>query len=107
MTYTEIKYLIQDTDIDYIRECYDDGVLDDYDSEVISAAYHSDIQACDIGECYQGEFRSDEEFVEDLLDQDGDIPKDLPHYVYIDWERTARDVMYDYTEYSGHYFRII
>lgn len=107
MKYTEIKCLIEDLGIDYIRECYNADVLDYYDSEVISAAYYADIQACDIGECYQGEFRSDEEFVEDLLYQCGDIPRNLPSYVHIDWERTARDIMYDYTEFDGHYFRII
>jgi len=60
-----------------------------------------------VEECYQGEWNSDEEFVQDLLEQIGDIPDNLPHYIHIDWESTARDIMYDYFEVDGHYFRSI
>jgi antirestriction protein len=56
-------------------------------------------------EAYNGQFVSDEEFVADLLENTGSLPKDLPPYIYIDWERTARDVMMDYSEDGGHYFR--
>jgi hypothetical protein len=40
-----------------------------------------------------------------LLEDTGDIPKDLPWYVHIDWGRTAETVMQDYVENRGHYFR--
>ena len=56
-------------------------------------------------EAYQGEWASDEEFVQELVEDCGDIPKDLPFYIHIDWEGTARDVMMDYFEIEGHYFR--
>ena len=55
-------------------------------------------------EAYQGEWASNKDFVQDLLEETGEIPE-LPFYVYIDWERTARDIMMDYLEDSGHYFR--
>lgn len=58
-------------------------------------------------ESYQGEFDSDEDFVQQLLEDTGDIPANLPNYIFIDWERTARDVMQDYSEYNGFYFRSI
>jgi antirestriction protein len=61
--------------------------------------------AAEIDECYQGKWNSDSEFVQQLLEDCGDIPKDLPVYVYIDWEATARDVMMDYCEQDGYYFR--
>jgi hypothetical protein len=32
-----------------------------------------------------------------MLEDCGEIPKDLPHYIHIDWEATARDVQVDYT----------
>ena len=56
-------------------------------------------------EAYQGKYESDEDFTQQLLEDTGDIPKDLPAYVNIDWEGTARDIMMDYGEDSGYYFR--
>ena len=58
----------------------------------------------DFEEAYQGDWKSDEDFVEDLLSDIGVLP-DLPPYIHIDWERTARDVMMDYSEENGYYFR--
>lgn len=55
-------------------------------------------------ESYQGKYDSDEDFTEELLTETGSIPKDLPSYVYIDWERTSRDIMYDYSTSNGYYF---
>ena len=44
-----------------------------------------------------------EEYVEDLLDELGYIPKDFPSWIEIDWEATANNVRQDYTEveYQG------
>ena len=56
-------------------------------------------------EAYQGEWASDEEFVQELVEDCGDIPKDLPFYIHIDWEGTARDIMMDYFTIENHYFR--
>jgi antirestriction protein len=56
-------------------------------------------------EVYQGEWSCDEDFVQDLLEELGEIPRNFPSYIHIDWERTANDVMFDYTEQDGHYFR--
>ena len=36
-------------------------------------------------------------YVRELLEDCGDIPANLPHYVHIDWEATARDVGMDYS----------
>lgn len=38
-----------------------------------------------------------------MLNDIGDIPKNIPHYVEIDWEKTADNVRVDYTEvrYQG------
>ena len=58
-----------------------------------------------IEENYIGEYDSDEEFAEELLIQTDSIPANLPSYLYIDWERTARDIMMDYSASNGHYFR--
>lgn len=37
------------------------------------------------------------DYVQELLEDCGEIPRDLPHYIHIDWEATARDVMVDYS----------
>ena len=37
------------------------------------------------------------EYAQELLTDCGCLPEDIPHYVHIDWEGTARDVRMDYT----------
>lgn len=54
---------------------------------------------------YQGEYESDEDFAQELAEQTDDIPKHL--WSYIDWEFYARELMYDYSEHDGFYFRSI
>jgi len=51
---------------------------------------------------YYGEFGSDEDFVQWLYEDD---TFNIPNWVVIDWEATARSIMYDYFESSRHYFR--
>ena len=45
-----------------------------------------------------------EEYVEELLEDIGYIPKDFPNWIEIDWEATANNVKVDYTEvtYQGN-----
>ena len=84
------------------------------DAEAIATVYLSlGITASDdpqdiageIDECYQGSFRDDAEFAEHTAEECGELPKDLASWIYIDWERSARDLMMDYSEEGGHYFR--
>ena len=56
-------------------------------------------------EAYQGEWDDDTTFVQNLLQDMREIPKDWPAYIHIDWKSTARDVMMDYAEQNGYYFR--
>ena len=37
------------------------------------------------------------DYARELLEDCGDLPKDLPHYIAIDWEATARNIRMDYT----------
>lgn len=69
--------------------------------------YNKDIQGLlyEVAESYSGEYNSDEDFVQEMLEQDGSIPENLPSYIYIDWEATARHIMYDYSASNGFYFR--
>lgn len=60
----------------------------------------------DFEEAYSGTYSDDEDFAQDMAEQVGDVPKDL-HWPYtcIDWEQAAKELMYDYTEQDGFYFR--
>lgn len=60
-----------------------------------------------VQDSYMGEYRTDEDFAEELLIECGDVPSNLPSYLYIDWERTARDLMMDYSASNGYYFRCL
>ncbi|NTU69226.1 hypothetical protein HGB13_00130 [bacterium] len=80
----------------------------------------SDIDACrayleamgsgtdlsDFLESYQGEYRSDKDFAQETAESCGLINEGAgwPNNC-IDWEQAARELMYDYTEQSGFYFR--
>ena len=61
----------------------------------------------DFEEAYQGKWYDDEEFVEQLCIGCGDVPDNLPSYIYIDWGRTAGDIMMDYEVENSYYFRIL
>jgi antirestriction protein len=84
---------------------YDEEVVRAYIELGITASEDAQEIADEISEAYQGEHRSDEDFVQSLLEDTGELPKDLPHYIHIDWESTARDIMMDYSAENGHYFR--
>lgn len=60
-----------------------------------------------VEESYQGEYDSDICFVQELLEECDNVPKDLPAYIHIDWDRTSYDIMMDYSTANGHYFRCI
>lgn len=59
-------------------------------------------------EAYQGEWDSDEDFAQSMAEESGEVPTNThwPHYC-IDWEYAARELMMDYSEQDGHYFRNI
>ena len=46
------------------------------------------------------------EYARDLVEDCGDIPRDLPHYIVIDWDATADNIRQDYTafEFNGRTF---
>ena len=78
-----------------------------YDEEAVNAYLElgNDDDLRNFEEAYQGEWENDEKFVQNLIEETGELPKDLPFYIHIDWEATARDIMMDYSEENGHYFR--
>ncbi|MCK5608943.1 antirestriction protein ArdA [Candidatus Pacearchaeota archaeon] len=93
------------TEIEWTEEEQDIIDASHYDEEVFEAARECGIEFENVDEAYNGAWSSDENFVQQLLEDTGCIPSDLPGYVHIDWESTARDIMMDYCEHDGHYFR--
>ncbi len=79
-----------------INQAYIDNVGGDYAT------------AEDVEEAYCGEFESDEKFAMEQADQLGLIDNDLQWpYTCIDWEQAAKELMFDYFESDGFYFRNI
>jgi len=100
MKYTQVKEAINDLGRDNLEE-----LIKKYGIDVVEGYVDNGYSLSDFEEAYSGEWSSDEDFVQDLLESCGDLPKDLPAYIHIDWESTARDIMMDYFEVDGHYFR--
>jgi len=110
------EFMIQDFE-NFPNAYYDEGglpdsiweflALDDDDRAMFEAYQEAGLSGSfsDAEDAYSGQFDNDIDFVMDLLESCGDIPRDLPAYIHIDWERTARDIMFDYSEANGYYFR--
>jgi len=100
----EFENLCDISILNEIAECSD---LEDYDWDVISAGIEAGIDIDNIAEAYAGEYRSDEDFAEEMAEQTCDI--DFRNLSWpqncIDWEQAAKELMYDYTEVNGYYFR--
>lgn len=91
-----------DDDFFKLMEAVDDS---HYDLEVFQAGIDCGFSIEDIEERYEGEFKNDEEFAQNHAEQCGlDTEVSWPH-TCIDWEYAARELMWDYTSASNHYFR--
>jgi antirestriction protein len=77
-----------------------------YEIEIFEAAHECSIGFNNVDEAYSGEYKSNEDFAQDIAEQLGllDESKGWP-YTCIDWEYAAKELMYDYSESSGYYFR--
>lgn len=74
--------------------------------DVVVAALEAGVEADDIDEAYCGQFDNDEAFAEDMADNIGAIDRDAKWPTNcIDWEQAARELMHDYSEQNGYYFR--
>lgn len=79
--------------------------------DVVEAALDLGIDAKNIDEAYQGEYGDDVSFAQETAEQLGEIddnakwPYTCIDWACIDWEWAARELMMDYSESNGHYFR--
>ncbi|CAI9680572.1 MULTISPECIES: antirestriction protein ArdA [Elizabethkingia] len=98
------------TDIYNIALCINNSGLDFKIIEAYMTCvgyYYRDIEDLfeSIEDAFMGEYDSDEDFAQHILEEDGIIPENLPSYLYIDWEMTAKHLMCDYSVSNGYYFR--
>lgn len=78
----------------------------DQEIDVVEAALECGIEARNIDEAYSGSFKDDESFAEDMAEQVGAIDRDAKWPMNcIDWDQAARELMMDYSEHNGYYFR--
>jgi len=77
-----------------------------YDLDVFEAAREAGIDFSNVDDSYQGEHKSDIDFAQDFAEQIGAIENTVRWpYTSIDWKDAASDLMMDYSESNGHYFR--
>jgi antirestriction protein len=78
-------------------------------------AYHmgGDVTVDDFREAWQGQWDSGVDFAQNIAEDHGYTPKDLPSWIVIDWEASwDRNLCYDYfeetdAEGNNHIFRSI
>lgn len=111
------EFMFQDTDGEHFGMITESDVDDDLfelvhsldeDEAEIYAAYRKNFDGSwsDCQEAYSGKYDSDIAFAEDMAEQCGDYPRQVSWpYTCIDWEWAARELMYDYIEENGYYFR--
>lgn len=91
------------------REAWEDSTCSDIPESVVIGYIENteDDDLSDLEEAYSGEYRSDVDFAQNMADEIGEIDfenQPWPQYC-IDWEYAAREIMYDYFEIDGYYFR--
>jgi hypothetical protein len=101
MTCSQTKECINDIGRDGLEK-----LIDRLGEDCVSAGLSLGILPENIEEAYAGSFTSDTDFAYDMAEQLGELPKDnrWPHYC-IDWEYAAKELMMDYGEEGGFYFR--
>lgn len=95
-------------DTDELQDYIDNFSAGYVDIDVFNAGIDADVNIADIDEAYSGSFTSDEDFAENMAEELGAVDKNASWpMTCIDWEQAAKELMYDYTESNGHYFRCL
>jgi len=101
MKLSEARAALKETDRNTLEE-----LIYRFGDELVTEYQKQGYPLSDMEESYQGEYGSDEDFAQNLADDLGAIDRNLTWPMYcIDWEQAARDLMMDYYEINGHYFR--
>mgnify|MGYP003495948259 CR=1 FL=1 len=103
MKYTQVKEVINDLGREKLEE-----LIEEYGIDVVEGYVNEGYSLSDFEEAYQGKYDNDEDFVYQLCNDLYDLNEhkgEFHPFNYIDWERVTNDVMMDYFEVEGHYFR--
>ena len=83
-----------------------EDLINEHGMDKLKAVMDCDVPFDFIDESYSGKFDSDRDFAMDMADQLGSIKQDESWpYTCIDWDKAARELMMDYSESNGYYFR--
>ena len=92
------------------REYYEEynRLVDDYGQNLVDEFIEDfDVSTIEnFEDMYQGQYNSGADFAEQIASDCGYISKDMPSWIYIDWQKTwDNSLSYDYTELiGGHIF---
>jgi len=81
-----------------LEEGYDEGAIDAF------IELFGEDELGKFVNVYQGRYDNDEEFARELLERTEQSVFSFP-YIQIDWEATTAEVMNDYSEANGYYFK--
>jgi len=101
MNLTQARNALKETD----RETLE-GLIERFGENLVAHYQEEGYSLGNMEDSYHGEYRSDEDFAREEADDEGLVDKDLSWPMYcIDWAYAARELMQDYFEIDGHYFR--
>ena len=77
--------------------------IDQYDEEVVESFLEIfDIDSIgSLSDAYMGQYDSGAEFAQSIAEDCGDVPRNMPSWIEIDWKASWDNLNYDYTEGSG------
>jgi len=85
-----------------------EGLIKRFGEDLVTAYQKEGYALADMEDASQGEYDSDEEFAQEQAEMLGEVDRNLSWPMNcIDWEWAARELMMDYHEINGHYFRIL
>ena len=83
------------------------SMVDDIGIDIVEA-YLENFDIADVSSCrdaYQGQYESGAEFAQQMAEDCGDVPRNMPSWIEIDWKASWDNLDYDYVESTdGHIF---
>ena len=82
------------------------SMVDDIGIDIVEA-YLENFDIADVSSCrdaYQGQYDSGADFAQQLAEDCGDVPRDMPSWIEIDWKASWDNLTVDYVECGDGYF---
>jgi len=103
--YDVLENFIEEHGESYFQSYVEDYLqaIDDYDKEVVESFIEIfDIDSIgSLSDAYMGQYDSGAEFAQSIAEDCGDVPRNMPSWIEIDWKASWDNLDYDYTEGSG------